>query len=144
MKVLAVENNPELLKLFSHLLEKEGFETIRALTGQDGLEKFRAHRPDIACLDILLEGVSGIEVCRQIRAENADIPILLITSKSHDADVKEGMEAGATEYIVKPYDLGSITALMHRVARGCLARTNPAAVGQVFRFRRPARFSRAP
>lgn len=134
MKVLAVENNPELLKLFSHLLEKEGFETMRALTGKDGLEKFRAHRPDIACLDILLEDISGIEVCRQIRAEDAAIPILLITSKSNDADVKEGMDAGATEYIVKPYDLGSITALVNKVARGILAHANPAALGEYFDF----------
>ena len=134
MKVLAVENNPELLKLFSHLLEKEGFETVRALSGQDGLEKFREHRPDIACLDILLEGLSGIEVCRRIRAEDADIPILLITSKSNDADIKDGMAAGATEYIVKPYDLGNITTLMHKVARGCLARANPAALGDYFDF----------
>lgn len=134
MKVLAVENNAELLKLLSHLLEKEGFETVTALGGQEGLEKFRQHKPDIACLDIMLEDISGIEVCRRIRAEDAEMPILLITSKSRDTDVKEGLAAGATEYIIKPFDLISITTLMYKTARACLARKNAAELEKHFEF----------
>lgn len=121
MKVLAVENNPELLKLLTHLLEKEGFEPLSAREGGEGLAQFREHRPAIACLDILLEDMSGIEVCRQMRAADPDMPILLITSKSRAADVKEGMAAGATEYIIKPFEIVSLTAVMYKTARACLA-----------------------
>lgn len=124
MKVLAVENNAELLKLLSHLLEKEGFEVATAMSGIEAQEKFAAQKPDIVCLDILLEDISGLELCRQFRAADADIPIILITSKSRAADVKDGMAAGASEYIVKPFDLNTITQMMHKVARGRLASAN--------------------
>lgn len=120
MKVLAVENNAELLKLLSHLLEKEGFEVASAMSGAGAREKFAEVKPDIVCLDILLEDVSGLELCREFRAADAGMPIILITSKSRAADVKDGMAAGASEYIIKPFDLITITALMHKVARGRL------------------------
>lgn len=134
MKVLAVENNAELLKLLSHLLEKEGFEVHTATGGAEALQKFEAVKPDIACLDVLLDDMSGYEICRQIRKTDADMPVLLITSKSRAADISEGMAAGATEYIVKPFDLNGITALMHKTAQSCLARRNSAALSDHFDF----------
>ncbi len=134
MKVLAVENNAELLKLLSHLLEKEGFEVHTATGGADALQKFADVKPDIACLDVLLDDMSGYEICRQIRNVDADMPVLLITSKSRAADISEGMAAGATEYIVKPFDLMGITALMHKTAQSCLARRNSAALSDYFDF----------
>ncbi len=134
MKVLAVENNAELLKLLSHLLEKEGFEVHTATGGADALKKFADVRPDIACLDVLLDDMSGYEICRQIRNVDADMPVLLITSKSRAADISEGMAAGATEYIVKPFDLMGITALMHKTAQSCLARRNSPALSDYFDF----------
>lgn len=134
MKVLAVENNAELLKLLSHLLEKEGFEVHTATGGAEALQKFAEVKPDIACLDVLLDDMSGYEICRQIRHTDADMPVLLITSKSRAADINEGMAAGATEYIVKPFDLMGITALMHKTAQSCLARRNSAALSKHFDF----------
>lgn len=134
MKVLVVENNAELLKLLSHLLEKEGFEVHTASGGAEALQKFETVKPDIACLDVLLDDMSGYEICRQIRKADADMPVLLITSKSRAADISEGMAAGATEYIVKPFDLNGITALMHKIAQSCLARRNSAALSQHFDF----------
>jgi DNA-binding response OmpR family regulator len=134
MKVLAVENNAELLKLLSHLLEKEGFEVHTATGGAEALQKFDSVKPDIACLDVLLDDMSGYDICRQIRKADADMPVLLITSKSRAADISEGMAAGATEYIVKPFDLMGITALMHKIAQGCLARRNSAALAEYFDF----------
>ena len=134
MKVLAVENNAELLKLLSHLLEKEGFEVHTATGGAEALQKFADVKPDIACLDVLLDDMSGYEICRQIRSADADMPVLLITSKSRATDISEGMAAGATEYIVKPFDLGGITALMHKTAQTCLARRNSAALSEHFDF----------
>ncbi len=134
MKVLAVENNAELLKLLSHLLEKEGFEVHTATGGAEALRKFAELKPEIACLDVLLDDMSGYEICRQIRIADADMPVLLITSKSRATDISEGMAAGATEYIVKPFDLMGITALMHKTAQNCLARRNSAALSEHFDF----------
>lgn len=134
MKVLAVENNAELLKLLCHLLEKEGFEVHSATGGAEALQKFETVKPDIACLDVLLDDMSGYDICRRIRQVDADMPVLLITSKSRAADISEGMAAGATEYIVKPFDLMGITALMHKIAQGCLARRNSAALAEYFDF----------
>lgn len=134
MKVLAVENNLELLKLLSHLLEKEGFETDTATGGEEALQKFAERKPDIACLDILLEDISGYEICRRMRQADPAMPILLITSKSRPADIEEGMKAGATEYIIKPFDLMSITALMHKTARSFLERKDPDGAGKFFDF----------
>ncbi|MDF3024448.1 MAG: sphR [Alphaproteobacteria bacterium] len=134
MKVLAVENNAELLKLLSHLLEKEGFEVHTATGGAEALQKFANVKPDIACLDVLLDDMSGYDICREIRRADADMPVLLITSKSRATDISEGMAAGATEYIVKPFDLMGITALMHKTAQTCLARRNSAALAEYFDF----------
>lgn len=134
MKVLAVENNPKLLKLLAHLLEKEGFETITAEGGAEALQKYREYQPDIICLDVLMEDISGIEVCREIRKTNGRTVILMITSKSRDVDVAEGIAAGANDYIVKPFDLTDITARMRGVASGLMARDNPGKVDGHFDF----------
>lgn len=134
MKVLAVENNPKLLKLLTHLLEKEGFETITAEGGAEALEKYRQFQPDIICLDVLMEDISGIEVCREIRKTNGRTVILMVTSKSRDVDVAEGMAAGANDYIVKPFDLTDITARMRNVAKGLIARDKPGQSGENFPF----------
>lgn len=134
MKVLAVENNPKLLKLLAHLLEKEGFETVSAEGGTDALAKYGEHRPDIICLDVLMEDISGIEVCRKIRETDKDIVILMITSKSRDVDIAEGMQAGANDYIVKPFDLADIKARMRGVAMEIMARKAPDKTGESFDF----------
>lgn len=134
MKVLAVENNPELLKLLSGLLEKEGFDTLMATGGREALRLYTAEKPDIICLDIALDDITGYDVCRAIRREDADVPILLVTSKSRSVDISEGMEAGATEYIIKPFDLSAFTALLREVACGCMARRHPEALDEHFDF----------
>jgi DNA-binding response OmpR family regulator len=134
MKVLAVENNPKLLKLLTHLLEKEGFETITAEGGAEALDKYKQHKPEIICLDVLMDDISGIEVCRQIRKTDSSSVILMITSKSRDVDVAEGMAAGANDYLVKPFDLTDITARMRGIAKEIIARTSPDKVGENFDF----------
>jgi two-component system, OmpR family, alkaline phosphatase synthesis response regulator PhoP len=134
MKVLTVENNPELLKLVTHLLEKEGFEALTALTGREAMEVFETARPDIVCLDIGLDDISGYEVCRRMRAADAEMPIIIVTSKSRSVDISEGMEAGATEYIVKPFDIAAFASLLREMACDCLARRFPGAEERSFDF----------
>jgi two-component system, OmpR family, alkaline phosphatase synthesis response regulator PhoP len=134
MKVLAVENSPELLKLICGLLEKEGFDTLTATGGREALDKFAHDKPDIVCLDIGLDDISGYDVCREMRKADAELPILLVTSKSRTLDIGEGMEAGATEYIIKPFDLASFTALLRELACACIARRHPDTLDDYFDF----------
>lgn len=134
MKVLAVENNPKLLKLLTHLLEKEGFDTVSAEGGEEALAQYAAHKPDIICLDVLMDDISGIEVCKKIRETDKRVVVLMITSKSRDVDVEAGMEAGANDYIVKPFDLKDITARMREVAKDIIAKDTPEKVGESFTF----------
>jgi two-component system, OmpR family, alkaline phosphatase synthesis response regulator PhoP len=130
MKVLVVENNPELLKLLTHLLEKEGFSVTSAETGNDALTLHEQRKPAIICLDIMLDDISGFDVCRKIRKSDPDVQILLITSKSRQVDINAGMQAGANDYIIKPFDLAEITARIRDVARGIVASRSPSAVNE--------------
>src|SRR5262245_54976879 len=124
MKILAVEDNPKLLKLLSHLLEKEGFTIIPATGGKEALSLYAQHKPDIICLDVVMEDMSGISICKEIRRQDDKATILLISSKSRDVDVQEGLAAGANEYIVKPFDLSSMTTRMRNIARTRIERDN--------------------
>ena len=134
MKVLVVENNPELLKLLSHLLEKEGFSVSTAESGNEALNLHIQRKPAIVCLDIMLDDISGFDVCRRIRKDDQDVEIILITSKSRQVDINSGMQAGANDYIIKPFDVADITARLREVARRVIARQSPAAVDETMHF----------
>jgi two-component system alkaline phosphatase synthesis response regulator PhoP len=130
MKVLVVENNPELLKLLTHLLEKEGFSVFSATGGEEALALHLSRKPAIICLDVMLDDMSGFDVCRKVRKTDKEVQIMVITSKSRQVDINAGMEAGANDYIVKPFDLADITARVRDVARKVIARDTPSAVDE--------------
>jgi two-component system, OmpR family, alkaline phosphatase synthesis response regulator PhoP len=134
MKVLVVENNAELLKLLTHLLEKEGFSVSSATAGNEAIALHMQRRPAIICLDVMLDDISGFDVCRSVRKTDKDVQIIMITSKSRQVDINAGIEAGADDYIIKPFDLAAITAHMRNVARMVIARDQPAAINEVLHF----------
>jgi two-component system, OmpR family, alkaline phosphatase synthesis response regulator PhoP len=134
MKVLIVENNAELLKLLTHLLEKEGFSTFSATSGGEAVTLYMQRKPAIICLDVMLDDISGFDVCRKVRKTDKDVQIIMITSKSRQVDINAGMEAGADDYIIKPFDLAAITAHMRNVARLIIARDEPAAIDEALHF----------
>jgi two-component system alkaline phosphatase synthesis response regulator PhoP len=134
MKILVVEDNPKLLKLLSHLLEKEGFLVVSTVDGKEALSLYAEHKPDIICLDVVIEDVSGLAICKEIRRQDADATILLISSKSRDVDIAEGLAAGANEYVVKPFDLSAMTARMREIARKRIARDDIALSRRSFDF----------
>lgn len=134
MKILVVEDSPQLLKLLSHLMEKEGFTVAVATGGKEALAQYAAVKPDIICLDVMMEDVSGIDICKDIRARDKGATILLISSKSRDVDVAEGLAAGADEYIVKPFNPSAMTERMRRIARQRIARSDPARAARSFTF----------
>lgn len=130
--VLVVEDEPAQREVLFYNLEAEGFRVTTAGNGEDGLMMVQEDPPDVMVLDWMLPSVSGIEVCRQLkaRAETRDIPIIMLSARSEEVDKVRGLETGADDYVVKPY---SVSELLARV-RTQLRRVRPSTVGQVLEF----------
>lgn len=130
--VLVVEDEPAQREVLFYNLEAEGFRVTTAGNGEDGLMMVQEDPPDVMVLDWMLPSVSGIEVCRQLkaRAETRDIPIIMLSARSEEVDKVRGLETGADDYVVKPY---SVSELLARV-RTQLRRVRPSTVGQVLVF----------
>lgn len=105
-KILVIDDLPENVFILQDRLEHEGYEVITAYDGKSGIEKAVTQLPDLILLDIMMPEVSGIEVCKTLVGNTAtqNIPIILVTSKSGAEDTKEGLEAGAFDYIKKPFN----------------------------------------
>ena len=101
-RVLVVDDDTALAEMIGIVLKGEGFDVALCDNGDDALAAFRAHRPDLVLLDLMLPGKDGIEVCRQIRAESG-VPIVMLTAKSDTVDVVLGLESGADDYVPKPF-----------------------------------------
>lgn len=131
-RILLVEDEPAQLEVLRYNLESEGYAVDVAATGDDALLLVDEAAPDLILLDWMLPGVSGIEVCRQIKArpETRGIPVVMISARSEELDRVRGLETGADDYVVKPY---SVAELMARL-RALLRRTRPAAMGEQLMF----------
>jgi DNA-binding response OmpR family regulator len=105
-RVLVVEDDPVILRLLEVNFELEGFEVLLAHDGAEGIDLARRQRPDIVISDIMMPNVSGIELVAALKGEEAtaSIPILLLSAKAQSADVKAGLEAGADDYVTKPFE----------------------------------------
>ena len=130
--VLIVEDEPAQQELLAFNLEAEGYRTSRADTGDAALLAVAEDPPDLIVLDWMLPEVSGIEICRRIKArpEGRDMPIIMLSARGEEADRVRGLETGADDYVVKPYSVGE---LMARV-KSQLRRSRPAAAGQVLEY----------
>jgi len=102
--ILVIDDLPENVFMLQDRLEHEGYEVITAYDGKSGIEKVRRERPDLILLDVMMPDLTGIEVCKILVADNetSGIPIILVTAKAGAKDTKEGLEAGAFDYIKKP------------------------------------------
>jgi len=107
--VLVVDDDVALSEMLQIVLRQEGFETIWCGRGDRALEAFHRYRPDVVLLDIMLPGRDGIDVCRSIRAESG-VPIVMLTARSDTQDVVRGLEAGADDYISKPFKIQELVA----------------------------------
>jgi len=116
MKVLFVEDDAELLELLTHALRREGYEVLAARDGEVGLRRWEAERPDIVLLDGSLPKIDGFEVCRRIR-QVARTPIILLTGRSSEAEIVEGLRSGADDYVTKPFSARELLARMASVLR---------------------------
>ncbi len=115
-KVLIVEDDTNIAELLHLYLEKEGFETAVAADGGKGVELFRSFRPDLVLLDIMLPVMDGWSVCKKIR-EESKTPIIMLTAKGETMDKVSGLEMGADDYIVKPFEMKEVLARIHAVLR---------------------------
>ncbi|MFZ2639975.1 MAG: response regulator transcription factor [Verrucomicrobiia bacterium] len=123
MKVLIAEDDPITLDTLVACIRAEGFQTFAAANGQEALQLFEQHHPDLACLDIMMPVVDGYEVCRRIRASDAATPILFLSAKNEEVDVVVGLELGADDFIRKPFTRAEVMARI----RAALRRTHAAA-----------------
>lgn len=115
-KILVVEDESSLSEAIAFLLSKEGFEVIIAETGNVAIEKFETQGADLILLDLMLPGLSGTEVCRQIRTKSG-VPIIMLTAKDSEIDKVVGLELGADDYVTKPYSSRELIARIRAVLR---------------------------
>ena len=115
-KVLVVDDDNNICELLKLYLEKEGYNVIVSHDGEEAVVKFNALKPDVVLLDIMLPGMDGWQVCREIR-KKSNLPIIMITAKSETFDKVLGLELGADDYIVKPFDTKEVIARIKAVAR---------------------------
>jgi DNA-binding response OmpR family regulator len=110
LRVLAVEDEPEMQVILRDNLEYEGFEVLSAATGEEGLQLAIAKQPDLILLDLLLPRMSGYEVCRRLRTEHFTMPIIMLTARNAELDRVAGLEMGADDYLGKPFGVGELLA----------------------------------
>jgi two-component system, OmpR family, alkaline phosphatase synthesis response regulator PhoP len=117
--VLVVDDEEDILELVNYNLSREGYQVYLAGTGEDGLKCARAKLPDLVVLDLMLPGVDGLEVCRELKGDpkTGHIPIVMLTAKGEEADVVTGLELGADDYIAKPFSPRVLLARIKTVLR---------------------------
>lgn len=117
--VLIIEDEKDIRENLAFSLKREGFEPIEAETGERGLELARLKKPSIILLDLMLPGIDGLEVCRQLKHASATalIPIIMLTAKGEEIDKIVGLELGADDYVVKPFSLREVILRIRAVLR---------------------------
>ncbi len=118
--VLVVDDQPHIVRLIQVNLEKAGFQVITAGDGVEGMEKIRAEKPDLVILDVIMPRKDGFEVLREVKADEeiADTPVIMLTVKTHNADIVEGLKEGAELYLPKPFHPKELVSLVQRVVEG--------------------------
>jgi two-component system response regulator RegX3 len=129
MRILIVEDEPALAESVQYSLSREGFDVEVAADGERALEHFRASSPDLVILDLMLPRLSGLDVCRIVRAESG-VPIVIVTAKDGEADKVAGLELGADDYVTKPFSMRELISRVRALLRraGMAAQPEPVEV----------------
>jgi DNA-binding response OmpR family regulator len=122
MTILLADDDPLTLEALAACVADEGFATLSAADGQQALDLWSEHRPQLLCLDIMMPEIDGFEVCRRVRATDAAVPILFLSAKNEEADVVVGLGLGADDFIRKPFTRAEVIARI----RAALRRAHPA------------------
>ncbi len=131
MRVLLVEDDDVIREATQLALERNGFTVDVAADGLTGLAAFRERKPDVALLDIMLPGMNGVSLCRQIR-EESPTPVIMMSARADPVDVVLGLEAGADDYVTKPFDSTVLVARIRAVVRRMSRAAVPSPSGSVF------------
>lgn len=124
MRILLVEDEPDLVRGLSDVLEFEGFEVVNHMQGRAGVREMRERGADLVILDLMLPDINGYQVCEEIRAISQVVPIIILTARGQELDKIRGLEAGADDYVTKPFSVGELLARIKAILRR-LARTTP-------------------
>jgi|TARA_B100000214_G_C23878852_1_gene586297 two-component system phosphate regulon response regulator PhoB len=118
-KIFIIEDEPSIIKLVQHNLEKEGFIVSSSLNGNEGLKELKKFQPHLLLLDWMLPDLSGIDICKSIRRENnlKNLPIIMLTAKGESEDKIKGLNSGADDYITKPFSFNEVLARINALLR---------------------------
>jgi DNA-binding response OmpR family regulator len=116
-KILVVEDEPNMVAGLRDNFEFEGYEVITANDGIEGLERAQLESPDLVVLDVMMPRMSGLEVCRQLRAKRPSIPIIMLTARGQEVDKVVGLELGADDYVTKPFSIRELLARVKAILR---------------------------
>ena len=116
-KILIVEDEPNMVAGLRDNFEYEGFQVITALDGVEGLERALKDSPDLVVLDVMMPRMSGLDVCKQLKAKRPSIPIIMLTARGQEVDKVVGLELGADDYVTKPFSIRELLARVKAVLR---------------------------
>ena len=116
-KILVVDDDANICELLRLYLTKEGYQVTVANDGEEGLEKFNQVKPDMVLLDVMMPKMMGFDVCRALRAEGDNVPVIILTAREEEEDKILGLEIGADDYITKPYSFRELLARIRAVLR---------------------------
>ena len=108
--VLIVEDEKNIVDILRFNLQREGYRTLEAYDGKDGLDKAVSENPDLILLDVMLPQMNGFDVCRALRAQGSNVPVIILTAREEEADKVLGLEIGADDYITKPFSMRELIA----------------------------------
>ena len=122
-RIFIIEDEPSIIQLVQHNLEKNGFIVSSSLNGNDGLKELKKFQPDLLLLDWMLPDLSGIEICKSIRKDNSfkSLPIIMLTAKGEEEDKIKGLDSGVDDYLTKPFSFNELKSRIKAVLR----RSNP-------------------
>lgn len=118
-KILIIEDEKDIHELIAYNLEQEGYEILSSFSGESGIEKAMSEKPNLILLDIMLPGMNGLDVCRELKSNDktVSIPIVMLTAKNEDVDIITGLELGADDYITKPFSPRVLIARIRAILR---------------------------
>lgn len=120
MRVLVAEDDRNIREGLVEILEGEGYDVAAAKDGREALDLFHAEKHDFVCLDIMMPGINGYDVCREIRKTDSDVPVIFISAKSEEIDRVVGLELGADDFIMKPFGVREVVARIRAITRRCM------------------------
>ena len=112
-----MDDEPEMLRGLEDNLRFEGYQTVSAINGEDGLARALSDAPDLVLLDVMMPKMSGWDVCRELRRRGVDVPVIMLTARGAETDRVQGLELGADDYVTKPFSLRELLARVRAVLR---------------------------